>query len=660
MRAFIIRPFGVKQGTRGEDIDFDQVAQKLIDPALTRLGVTGRDTIEIVKPGNIHHDMFQRLLTADLVVADVSIHNANVFYELGIRHALRKRRTLLLRTQQDAYPFDLQTYRYLTYDKDDPAAALPPLIEALCQTIASEDADSPVFQWLPELKEPSPGSFLAVPRSFHEAVDRAKAAGEKGDLGMLAAEAEGLDWESEGLRLVGRAQFDLKEYKGARATWEAIRKPDELDLEANTWLGTIYHRLKKLEESDFALRRVLERKGVTERARSEAYALIARNAKTLWREEWSGEPELEVRRETALLEESYNAYHHAFSTDLNHPYPGLNAVAMLSILIELAQSLPAAWSERFDDDAAAAGNLEGRQRERDKLAYAVEVSIAAARTRLAHEEKTDRWVEICAADLLCLTSKRPGRVADAYRKALAGVSAFEASAVRDQLALYRDLGLLTDNVAATQTVPALAGDGQPPEPKEHPRVLLFTGHMIDTPEREKPRFPPGKEDVARKAILEAIETERDRPDGVAFGIAGGASGGDILFHEICAELGIPTRLLLALPKDAFIEASVAPAKGDWTKRFDRLAAKLPVRVLAESQDLPSWLAEKKDYNLWQRNNLWMLHNALAAGGDNVTLIALWNGQEGDGPGGTGDLVERARQRQARVVILDTRELFGVE
>jgi hypothetical protein len=58
---------------------------------------------------------------------------------------------------------------------------------------------------------------------------------------------------------------------------------------------------------------------------------------------------------------------------------------------------------------------------------------------------------------------------------------------------------------------------------------------------------------------------------VAFGIAGGASGGDILFHEICAELGIPTRLLLALPRDPFIEESVAPAKGDWTKRFDRLA-----------------------------------------------------------------------------------------
>ena len=73
MRAFIIRPFGTKN-----EINFDEVEQKLIDPALTRLGVTGRTTMEIRRQGNIRLDMFQRLLTADLVIADISIHNANV------------------------------------------------------------------------------------------------------------------------------------------------------------------------------------------------------------------------------------------------------------------------------------------------------------------------------------------------------------------------------------------------------------------------------------------------------------------------------------------------------------------------------------------------------------------------------------------------------
>ena len=90
MRLFIVRPFGNKEG-----IDFDRVERELIQPALVRLNamgvpVTGGTTVEINRAGNIREDMFRLLVVADLVIADVSIHNANVFYELGIRHALRK------------------------------------------------------------------------------------------------------------------------------------------------------------------------------------------------------------------------------------------------------------------------------------------------------------------------------------------------------------------------------------------------------------------------------------------------------------------------------------------------------------------------------------------------------------------------------------------
>ena len=51
------------------------------------------------------------------------------------------------------------------------------------------------------------------------------------------------------------------------------------------------------------------------------------------------------------------------------------------------------------------------------------------------------------------------------------------------------------------------------------------------------------------------------------------------------------------------------------------------------------------------------HNALAAG-ETMTLIALWNGAPGDGPGGVQDVVETARKRNANVVILDTKLLFS--
>jgi hypothetical protein len=73
------------------------VHNQLIESALTACALQGSTTGEIVEPGNIREDMFSLLIEADVVACDVTIHNANVFCELGIRHALRKKRTVLMK-----------------------------------------------------------------------------------------------------------------------------------------------------------------------------------------------------------------------------------------------------------------------------------------------------------------------------------------------------------------------------------------------------------------------------------------------------------------------------------------------------------------------------------------------------------------------------------
>src|SRR5439155_18565932 len=162
-----------------------------------------------------------------------------------------------------------------------------------------------------------------------------------------------------------------------------------------------------------------------------------------------------------------------------------------------------------------------------------------------------------------------------------------------------------------------------PQASKQERVLLFTGHMIDKPGRPEPRFPADKEELARQSIRSAIEKEAAIAP-IAYGIAGGANGGDILFHEICAELGIPTQLYLALPREEYIVASVQGGGPQWVERFNKLLNQHPeTRVLSETEDLPSWLADNKDeYDIWRRNSLWLLHNALAEQEQAVTLIAL--------------------------------------
>lgn len=676
MRAFIVRPFGVKAG-----VDFDRVERELIAPALERLGVTGRTTGEIVEQGNIRTDMFQRLTTADLVVADLSIHNANVFYELGVRHALRDRRTFLIRARVDEVPFDLKTDRYLGYDPEAPAAGLEDLVRGLRATLDSNKPDSPIFQLLPALRAQDPEALLAVPDDFQEELGRAAAARRLGDLMLLADEVNdlGFEWERPGLRLIGRAQFGLGDWQGAHLTWQRVRAADPSDSEANLRLGTVHQKLGDLDASDRALQAALLDSDIGRLERAEARALMGRNARSRWAASWQSVP-ADGRRRAALqspwLRRAIEHYALGFAHDLNHFYSGVNALGLVTVLLDLAAELEQEWADAYASDASARVELEELRLERARLEGAVALALRAAEAAA----EADEWHALTEAEHALLTSEPPraGWVGTLYRRALAGAGPFARASAGAQLGLYQALGVRSECVAAglAAVVEADARGAAEPEmklaeaPRSPERVLLFTGHMVDAPKRERPRFPPAAEPRARSMIREAVEAElaeaREGAGGgaevPAAGIGGGASGGDILFHEVCGELGIPTRMYIALPRDRYVEASVADAGPKWIRRFDRLLAELPSRVLAEDKELPRWLrgaAKAGDYSIWQRTNLWMLAAALEAATDarHLTLIALWNGEAGDGPGGTDHMIEIVRERGGRTIVLDAKKLL---
>ena len=81
-----------------------------------------------------------------------------------------------------------------------------------------------------------------------------------------------------------------------------------------------------------------------------------------------------------------------------------------------------------------------------------------------------------------------------------------------------------------------------------------------------------------------------------------------------------------------------------------------VMVLSEQEELPAWLRRKPDYSVWQRANLWMLEEAMSMHPQRLTVLALWNGEKGDGPGGTKDLITRATNYGATPMIIDTNTL----
>ncbi len=660
LSVFIVRPFGIKSG-----IDFERVETELIRPAMEQAGLSGGTTGELIQQGNIRADMFDQLLIADLVIADISIHNANVFYELGIRHALRDKRTFLIKSREsdakDEVPFDLRTDRYLPYDARNPSAATDILAAALKATLDSQKPDSPVYQLLPALEPADPDKVLVVPLDFREEAARAEAAKSCGDLQMLAAETDGFAWRVAGLRLIGNAQFRLQDWPGAKATWLAVREYDDMDREANLLLATIFQRLDDLVSSDQAVERALQSEDLSAADRAEVRALMGRNAKAQWKAAWEQAGDLRAAQKAALstpfLERCFELYRQGFVEDRNHIYSGLNALAMATMWIELAQAQPSTWEEGFDNAADAEQKMAKLKELRSDLAAGVRLAIESRQAALQRMNQTDSWLDLSAADLICLTSNRPGRVGQAYKKALAGASDQARDAVRRQLGLYRSLGILPANIqAALDSIPAAGAEARSQETP--PQVILFTGHRIDAPNRATPRFPASREKQAREMIFAAVSREKEKAERPVVGVSGGACGGDILFQEICEELNIPRQMYLVLPKNDYIKASVADGGPEWVERFNRLCEKVKPKILSDADRLPRWLRAKPNYNIWQRSNLWMLHNALYLSEDHLTLIALWDGASGDGPGGTEDMVARARDRGATFIHLDARQLLA--
>ena len=429
-RAFVIRPFGKKKAkakkddTTEREIDFDAISKALIEPALSAVGLAGGTTVDIMEAGSIREDMFSLILEGDVVLCDMTIHNANVFYELGIRHALRKKRTVLIkgRPVADEVPFDNLTDRYLAYDIDEPAKALPELINTLTATRASDRTDSPIFKLLPTLQEVDPDAVVILPKDLGEEIGRAKAAKAIGWLRLLSQEVETRRFQWPALRAIGRGQWDIGDADGARATYRKLIDRDPDDLEANNALANLYERQSRrdkrpdlLTASDQAIDRVLNSNRSSSDQKTEALSLMARNAKTRWRQAFENIADSAQRRKAAAnrqLVNSCDGYMKAYSGNLNHHWSELAALQMCAVAKSLADE--ETWEDAFDTATEAKEKKDELTRAFDDLQGAVKLAIQRARTNEPLGGNDRAWADISNADWLFLTDPKNTRVRRAY------------------------------------------------------------------------------------------------------------------------------------------------------------------------------------------------------------------------------------------------------
>lgn len=185
-----------------------------------------------------------------------------------------------------------------------------------------------------------------------------------------------------------------------------------------------------------------------------------------------------------------------------------------------------------------------------------------------------------------------------------------------------------------------------------PSVAVFSGHMIDRPDREVPRFPASAEQEIKEAIRARLEKVN-----AGFGYASAACGSDILFHEAILERNGESHVVLPYEKEFFVEDSVDIAGNPvWGARCDSVIARA-AQVLEASKR--SQICGRVSYMF---ANL-MLHGLASVHAEQLETrlvpMAVWDGLPGDGPDGTAGTVARWKSLGLEVEIIDLREVLSV-
>jgi len=657
--AFVAMPFGVKPGPDGEPIDFNRVYAEYIAPALKAAGLEAFRADEEIRAGDIRTDMFQELLVADLVIADLTIENPNVWYELGVRHALRARGVVLISGGRTPAAFDLYTDRKLRYGRKDggpdPATIeddkrkLTEMVKATMESWHGRKI-SPVYNLMPNLQEPDWKSlrigdvreFWEQHRAWENRLELARRAGRIGDVLVLAEEAPVAAFRADAWIHAGESLRKAERFRFALEHLEQGLQIDPENLRALREKGICLQRLALAGVPGHSLDRARQHcRDVLELypADPETWALLGRVDKDAWIAAWRqpGRSPEQMREdaayEDALLRAAIDSYTRGFRASPGHYYSGINALTLMHLYSHLTKD------PRYDRDMA----------------------ISAGAVRFAVDCEPDQqqlyWSKTTLGDLEVLVGTAD-TVRAAYKEAIAKNENdwFSLNSTRAQLLLLQDLCFRPEAVAAgIATFDRALARLNKPEDRWQPRqVLLFSGHMIDAPDRKPPRFPPDKEATAAQAIGAALDQLGANAEDLAFSQA--AAGGDLLFIEACQSRGVRCRVLLPFDEPEFVDRSImGSADGEkWRDRFYAMKDKLkePIGFTSDALGEPP-----KGVDPFERCNLWLLYSALACGIDKVRFVTLWNGGGGDGPGGTAHMYNEVKARTGRVTWLDTRKLW---
>ena len=143
-------------------INLDAIYRDIIKPAVTACDYECIRGDEVLDSGLIDESMYYGILESDLVVADLTTLNPNAIYELGVRHGVKRFRTIIMMESGDKFFFDLNHNRTLTYTyhknkkqySEEVEAVKDRLTKIIQEIDKYEQIDSPLYKFVPDLNEP--------------------------------------------------------------------------------------------------------------------------------------------------------------------------------------------------------------------------------------------------------------------------------------------------------------------------------------------------------------------------------------------------------------------------------------------------------------------------------------------------------------------------
>ena len=358
-QCFVVQGFGKKTDyTNGRVLDLD-ASYEVIKEAVEQSGMECVRADEIIHTGTIDVPMYERLLNADVVIADLSTYNVNAAFELGVRYALKPYTTIVLAEEQFKNPFDLghvviRRYNHLGADglSYKEAKRLIGELKKVIQVILNQPkTDSPVYTFLPQLQPPEWVSTAKVKRISDDAKLEMAAAGA---VPNPAAEILGVDAPSA-KDMLDAAILKIQEgdFDAGRVLLEEIRKlrPEDSFVLQQLALATYKSKQPDALAALQAAKQILQPLTPETSNNPETLGLWGAIHKRLWEE--CGDPK--------CLSESIAAYQRGFYLKQDH-YNGINLAYLLNL--RALQSL-----QQGQSDDAVADSVQAKRVRQDVIEY---------------------------------------------------------------------------------------------------------------------------------------------------------------------------------------------------------------------------------------------------------------------------------------------------